>query len=39
VIRALDPAMLLCTTMRMVWFPKLGPPVVMLGDQAPTRRA
>jgi hypothetical protein len=39
VIRAPDPAILLCTTMRMVWLPKLGPPVVMLGDQALIRKS
>src|SRR5947209_2181768 len=37
VMRAPEPATLLCTTIRMVWLVKDGPPVVMLGDQALTR--
>ncbi|GAB3893041.1 hypothetical protein GCM10029964_069170 [Kibdelosporangium lantanae] len=37
VIRACEPATLLCATIRMVWSWKAGPPVVMLGDQALTR--
>ncbi|WP_234341134.1 hypothetical protein [Streptomyces sp. NRRL S-646] len=35
-MRAPEPATLLCATIRMVWFSKDGPPVVMLGDQALT---
>jgi hypothetical protein len=37
VIRASDPAILLCMTVRIVWLSKPGPPVVMLGDHALTR--
>lgn len=37
VMRTSEPAMLLWTTIRMVWLLKAGPPVVMLGDQALTR--
>ncbi|GHE04983.1 hypothetical protein GCM10010339_38780 [Streptomyces alanosinicus] len=37
VIRAREPATLLCTTIRMVRSSKDGPPVVILGDQALTR--
>ncbi|GHA47929.1 hypothetical protein GCM10010345_60510 [Streptomyces canarius] len=36
-MRTPEPATLLCTTIRMVWLSKDGPPVVMLGDQALTR--
>src|SRR5438445_9100758 len=39
VIRGELPAMLLCTTIRIVWLAKFGPPMVMLGPQVASRGA